>query len=51
MKTIDEITDRIDELERQIDDELNTPTDNPVQQWARLKTYQAMQIALVWVLS
>ncbi len=50
MRTEEEIRARLMKFTEQVDSELDNGTDNPVQQWAALKTYHAMQIALEWVL-
>lgn len=50
MRTVGELTERINELARKIDAELDAPTEDPLRQWARLKAYHAMQVALEWAL-
>ncbi len=44
------LLERIDELQRTIDEELDTPTDDPVRQWAALKTTHAMIVGIEYAL-
>ena len=50
MKITEDIQEKIDQLERSIDKELDTGTNDPVQQWSVCKGYHAMIVALEWVL-
>jgi hypothetical protein len=51
MKTEDEIRERIARFGQDIDKELDRLADDPIQQWMRLKSLHAMQVALEWVIS
>ncbi len=50
MRSEDELRARLMKLAEQIDTELDTGTNDPVQQWAALKTLHSMKVALEWVL-
>lgn len=50
MKSDVEIEQKIQKINYMINEELNTATENPVRQWAILKTYQAEKNILEWVL-
>lgn len=49
MKSHDDILEKIDDLERNIDKELEILGD-PIKQFIKVKEYHAMQVALEWVL-
>ncbi len=50
MRSEDEIKERIKDLTKVIDEELDTGTNDPVRQWAALKTTHAARRTLEWVL-
>lgn len=50
MRTEEELRERMNKFDEQIDAELDTGTNDPVQQWAALKSLHAMKVSLEWVL-
>lgn len=50
MRTEEEVRKRLAKFKDQIDSELDTGTNDPIHQWAALKSFHAMQVALEWVL-